>query len=70
METVGPNGEFIDHFEGRTLNPGHAMEKMFEIQESGIRNFKSLVAYQGVLIGHDGGGTGYSMRSEMFISEI
>jgi N-acylglucosamine 2-epimerase len=26
METVGPNGEFIDHFDGRTLNPGHAIE--------------------------------------------
>jgi N-acylglucosamine 2-epimerase len=26
METVGPNGELIDHFDGRTLNPGHAIE--------------------------------------------
>jgi len=26
METVGPNGEFIDHFDGRLLNPGHAIE--------------------------------------------
>jgi N-acylglucosamine 2-epimerase len=26
METVGPRGEFINHFEGRTLNPGHALE--------------------------------------------
>ena len=26
METVGAKGEFIDHFDGRTLNPGHAME--------------------------------------------
>lgn len=26
METVGPNGEIIDHFDGRTLNPGHALE--------------------------------------------
>jgi N-acylglucosamine 2-epimerase len=26
METVGPNGEIIDHFDGRTLNPGHAVE--------------------------------------------
>ena len=25
METVGPNGEFIDHFDGRILNPGHAI---------------------------------------------
>ena len=26
LETVGPNGEFLDHFDGRTLNPGHAIE--------------------------------------------
>jgi N-acylglucosamine 2-epimerase len=26
METVGPGGEVIDHFDGRTLNPGHAIE--------------------------------------------
>lgn len=26
LETVGPNGELIDHFDGRTLNPGHALE--------------------------------------------
>ncbi|MCA8949717.1 MAG: AGE family epimerase/isomerase [Planctomycetes bacterium] len=26
METVGPHGELIDHFDGRTLNPGHALE--------------------------------------------
>ena len=26
LETVGPNGEFIDHFDGRTMNPGHAIE--------------------------------------------
>jgi N-acylglucosamine 2-epimerase len=26
MESVGPNGELIDHFDGRTLNPGHAIE--------------------------------------------
>lgn len=26
MEVVGPKGEIIDHFDGRTLNPGHALE--------------------------------------------
>jgi N-acylglucosamine 2-epimerase len=26
LETVGPNGEFIDHFDGRMLCPGHAIE--------------------------------------------
>ncbi len=38
METVGPNGEFIDHFDGRTLNPGHAMEAAwFILHESRVR---------------------------------
>ena len=26
MEQVAPSGEIIDHFDGRTLNPGHAIE--------------------------------------------
>jgi N-acylglucosamine 2-epimerase len=26
LETVGRNGEILDHFEGRLLNPGHAIE--------------------------------------------
>lgn len=26
LETVGPGGEFLDHFDGRLLNPGHAIE--------------------------------------------
>lgn len=26
METVGPAGEILDHFDGRLLNPGHAIE--------------------------------------------
>lgn len=26
LEVTGPNGEVLDHFEGRQLNPGHAIE--------------------------------------------
>lgn len=26
LEVVGANGEFLDHFDGRTINPGHAIE--------------------------------------------
>lgn len=26
LETVGPDGEFIDNFDGRLVNPGHAIE--------------------------------------------
>ena len=39
LETVGPDGEFLDHFDGRTLNPGHAIEAawfiMHEAHERG-----------------------------------
>ncbi len=35
LETVGPNGEFIDHFDGRILNPGHSIEAAwFILQEA------------------------------------
>ncbi len=38
MEVVGPNGELIDHFDGRTLNPGHAIEgAWFVMLESKLR---------------------------------
>jgi len=35
METVGPHGEIIDHFDGRTLNPGHAIEGAWFIMAEG-----------------------------------
>ncbi len=39
METVGPNGEFLEHFDGRTLNPGHGIEgAWFILEEARIRN--------------------------------
>ncbi len=39
MENVGLNGELIDHFDGRTLNPGHAIEgAWFIMQEAKYRN--------------------------------
>ena len=46
METVGPNGELLDHFDGRTLNPGHAIEgAWFVLQEAKYRdNDADLVA--------------------------
>lgn len=33
LETVGPNGEFLDHFDGRMLNPGHSIEAAWFILE-------------------------------------
>ena len=35
MEVVGPNGEMLDHFDGRTLNPGHAIEGAWFIMREG-----------------------------------
>lgn len=44
METVGPNGETIDHFDGRTLNPGHAIEAAwFVLREGEHRDDSDLV---------------------------
>ncbi len=35
METVGLGGEILDHFDGRTLNPGHAIEGAWFILHEG-----------------------------------
>ena len=44
METVGPAGEIIDHHEGRTLNPGHAIECVwFILHEGKLRGDRRLV---------------------------
>jgi N-acylglucosamine 2-epimerase len=44
METVGPAGEIIDHFNERTLNPGHAIEgAWFIMLEGKLRGDQSLV---------------------------
>ena len=39
MEQVAPDGSIIDHIDGRTLNPGHAMEgAWFILEEARYRN--------------------------------
>ncbi len=44
LETVGPAGEIIDHHDGRTLNPGHAIEcAWFILHEGKLRNDRRLV---------------------------
>ena len=35
METVGADGEILDHFDGRLLNPGHAIEAAWFVIEEG-----------------------------------
>lgn len=44
METVGVNGEILDHFDGRTLNPGHAIEgAWFIMLEGHLRDDQELI---------------------------
>lgn len=44
MEMVSPDGAIIDHFDGRTLNPGHAIEgAWFVLHEGKHRNDKKLI---------------------------
>jgi len=44
METVGENVELLDHFDGRTLNPGHAIEGAWFIMAEGrYRGDRELV---------------------------
>lgn len=44
METVAMNGDIIDHFDGRTLNPGHAIEgAWFLMREGQLRGDDELV---------------------------
>lgn len=46
LETVGPSGEIHDHFDGRLLNPGHAIEAAWfilrEARRSGDEAMKRL----------------------------
>ena len=44
MESVSPDGEIINHFDGRLLNPGHAIEAAwFVMWEGKFRDDKSLI---------------------------
>jgi N-acylglucosamine 2-epimerase len=45
LETVGPNGEFYDNFDGRMVNPGHSIELgWFILEEARLRkNDKKLI---------------------------
>ncbi len=44
METVGTEGQLIDHFDGRTLNPGHAMEgAWFIMMEGKVRGDEAMI---------------------------
>ena len=51
MEVVSPTGELIDHFDGRTLNPGHAIEAAwFILHEARYRGGDERLVRLGVQI--------------------
>jgi len=51
METVAPDGSIIDHFDGRTLNPGHAIEcAWFILWEARLRGNDSELIRMGCQI--------------------
>ena len=44
LETVGPNGEFIDTLAGRVINPGHCIETSWFLMDVAVaRNDKALL---------------------------
>ncbi len=51
METVGEDGQILDHFDGRLLNPGHAIEAAwFVLREADHRNGDERLINIGVQI--------------------
>lgn len=51
LETVGPNGEFIDTIAGRTINPGHSIETAwFILEEAKYRGWDPELKKMGLTI--------------------
>lgn len=51
LETVGPNGEFIDTINGRLINPGHCIETAwFLLEEAKHRNWDKELTQQALQI--------------------
>lgn len=51
LETVGPNGEFIDSIAGRTINPGHSIETAwFILEEAKYRGWDPELKKMGLTI--------------------
>lgn len=46
LENVAPNGNFIDSFEGRLINPGHAIEAMWFVMNVGLENKDNVLFRQ------------------------
>jgi N-acylglucosamine 2-epimerase len=50
LENVNPDGSFSDSFEGRLLNPGHAIEAMWFIMDLSVRLNRPELAVEAVKI--------------------
>ena len=50
LENVSPDGSFSDSFEGRLLNPGHAIEAMWFIMDLSVRLKRPELAQKAVKI--------------------
>ncbi|MDO9612994.1 MAG: AGE family epimerase/isomerase, partial [Bacteroidota bacterium] len=50
LENVNPDGSFSDSFEGRLLNPGHAIESMWFIMDLSVRLKRPELAQKAVEI--------------------
>ncbi len=51
LETVGPHGEYLDTIDGRTINPGHAIESAwFIMHEAQHRHDSQLIAQAAQII--------------------
>ena len=51
LDTVGPNGEFIDSIAGRTINPGHSIETAwFILEEAKYRGWDPQLKEMGLQI--------------------
>jgi N-acylglucosamine 2-epimerase len=50
LEVVGPNGEVLDHFDGRQLNPGHAIEAAWFILHEGKQRDDARLVRLGLTI--------------------
>ncbi len=48
LENVAPDGSFVDSFEGRLLNPGHAIEAMWFVMDLGERLNNALIIKKAV----------------------
>ena len=71
LETVGPNGEFIDTMAGRTINPGHCIETSWFLMDVAVaRKDKDLLATALQILdwswawGWDGGSEELRVKSE------